>query len=151
LANDGTGSQEYHVMLIAPDGQVLDLLECEARHGWNPEQCGDWHPFVGSKADWGRARGFNAEAGIEMPLPSSAPALDSTPHPPAATATGVCCGRPRRSSVCVSFPEDAEPRSLRAQRDHSRTAANCPTQVWHPAIVDRSCRRSRHFRLRHRL
>jgi hypothetical protein len=56
LTNDGSGCQEFHVMLITPDGQrVVDLLECQARYGRDPDECGDWRPFVGTKAEWGQA------------------------------------------------------------------------------------------------
>src|SRR2546423_602734 len=57
LANDGTGDQRYHVMLITADDRVLDALECQARQGRDPVDCSDWLPFVGQRATWGQARG----------------------------------------------------------------------------------------------
>lgn len=70
LVNDGSGDQRYHVMLIAPDDRVLDALECQARQGLEPLACAAWHPFVGSRAGWGQARGFNAEDGSIVDVPA---------------------------------------------------------------------------------
>jgi hypothetical protein len=69
LANDGTGDQRYHVMLITADDRVLDALECQARQGRDPVDCSDWLPFVGQRAIWGQARGFDAQGGSITDVP----------------------------------------------------------------------------------
>jgi hypothetical protein len=68
IANDGTGDQQYHVMLLAPDGRILDALECQARRGLDPVQCGQAHPFLGTQKAWGTSRGFAAQNGVAVEL-----------------------------------------------------------------------------------